>query len=217
MHKCIIAGLLAVSLALFSGCASNTSFLNARPVEKGKINMYAGLSNINFTDYNPDPVLGEVPEGFFFELGAEAGLTERLSVGFKYTFPTAGSIDGKFTYLGKGRETGFFGALGLHGGYTAFPSADDSVSNDRVEFCVPLYFSYFPLKWLGFTLTPAYSGRFFTQIEEIYSNLVGANFNIKLGNRFGVVLEASFYRNFTYEWNEIQGGIAFNYTLEDLF
>jgi hypothetical protein len=24
MHKCIIAGLLAVSLALFSGCASNT-------------------------------------------------------------------------------------------------------------------------------------------------------------------------------------------------
>jgi hypothetical protein len=205
---------LVAFLTLCGGCASNSNFLSGKPIEKGKVDMYAAISNIGFTQ---DTLLGDAdiaPTGFFFELGADAGITEKFSAGFKYTFPTAGSINGKYTLIGAGKETGFFGAGGLRGGYTAFPTTD-STENNRIEYAVPIFLSYYPSDFFGITLTPTYGGRYFTEGE--YTNLAGGNVNLMIGRRFGAVFDFGFYRNFRYNWNELQGGIAFRYGLEGLF
>lgn len=200
---------------MFLGCASNSNFQSAKSLSKGVLDVYAGLSNIDYTD---DSIVDgiDLPSGFFFELGADIGVTDKIDIGIKYTFPTAGFLSGKFTFLGSGKEKGFFSAIGLRGGYTAFPSSD-STSNNRIEFAVPLYLSVFPVEMFGISVIPTYSGRFFNDIDSYYTNLAGGNINISLGKRFHVVAEFSYFRNFHYNWNEMQGGIGFFVEIKDLF
>ncbi len=205
---------IGAAIAFLAGCASNSSFRNARPVGKGNADAFIGVSHITVFDED-----FEIP-GIFFEVGASAGITDAFDAIVKYTFPSTGSIEGKLTLVGARNDRGFFMAPGFRGGYTSFPtfnSGDDNdeESNDRVELAVPLYLTFSPVPKISFTVAPAYAGRFFTKGKG-YSNLVGGNVNIKLGDRFGVVLEGSYFRNLRWDFDEVQGGIAFMFAIADL-
>jgi len=50
-----------------------------------------------------------------------------------------------------------------------------------------------------------------------FENLIGGNVNFAFGKKIGVVMEFSIFRNFTGNFNEIQGGLCFFYRLESLF
>lgn len=51
-----------------------------------------------------------------------AGVTEKLDLGVKYTFPTTGSLEGKYCLIGAGKEKGVFIASGLRAGYVSISS-----------------------------------------------------------------------------------------------
>jgi hypothetical protein len=210
--KLLVVGGVSLALSLTAGCASNSNFLSAKPAEKGKIQLYTGLSSISIADTS-----SIIPSGFLFEVGADAGLTERFSLGFKYSFLTSGALNAKYTFIQTDSAKGFFSAIGLRGGYTAFPSVDSADANNRVEIAVPLYTSFYPTPWLGISVIPTYSLRFFTNEGSALRNLAGANVNLALGKKLGVVVEGSYFWNFGFDYQEVQVGACFFYGLDRLF
>jgi hypothetical protein len=182
---------------------------------------FFAVSHIGFSE-DTIPILGSVPEAYFFELGANAGITEALGVGLKYTFPSAGSINGKYTFIGIGRQKGFFSAVGLQGGYTSFPTSEgDTTENQRIEFAIPVYASYFFNEIIGVTLIPAYCGRYYTSGSDESSseltNLFGGNLNLQIKSNVGIVIEGSWFYNAFYKWQEYQFGMGIVFPLKNLF
>jgi hypothetical protein len=222
MHLSKILLLAFIGLQLICiGCASNSNFTTARAIPKGEVDGFFAVSHIGFSE-DTIPILGSVPEAYFFELGANAGITEALGVGLKYTFPSAGSINGKYTYVGVGRQKGFFSAVGIQGGYTSFPTAEgDTTENQRIEFSFPLYASYFINEIIGISLIPTYSGRYYTSggddSDSPLSNLFGGNINLQIKSKVGVVIEGSWFYNSLYNWQEYQIGMGIIFPLKNLF
>ncbi len=218
---------LAISLAgaffLTAGCASVSNFQTGKPLGKGNMQGYCAVSHIT-TKGNPITIPGLIevqPEFTFFEVGAMLGITDRLDLGLKYTFPTGGLFDSKFCLIGSGKEKGFFLAPGLRAGYSSLSDSDDtddtddSNKNSRIELSVPVYLTINFSEFFSLSLIPTYSGRFITQ-DSYYSNLLGGNLNMKLGRKFGVVIDAAFYHNFKWEWQEVQGGAAIFFPLPSI-
>jgi hypothetical protein len=153
----------------------------------------------------------------FFELQGTLGLTEKLDIGLKYTFPLSGSLDAKYCLLGAGKDKGVFFSPGLKIGYTSLPNnTNDSTENNRIEYFIPLYFSVYFTDFLALSLTPAYSGRFYTEASG-YSNLIGGSVNLKIGKKIGAFLEYSQFHNFNMEWDEFQVGAAMYFPMFKLF
>ncbi|MBD3419203.1 MAG: hypothetical protein GF398_03695 [Chitinivibrionales bacterium] len=214
----------ASAVLVLSGCASNSNFHTARASGKGQAHAFTAFSFAQFSgdtlvlleDEDIDTVQTYVPQGIFFELGGMFGLLDKFDVGFKYTFPTAGCVEAKYTFLGGSKETGIFSAVGVRLGYTSFGDADDGEALARVEYSLPLYFSYYPAEWFSVSLVPAYNGRIYTFGDVPLQNLVGGNANLHLGAKYGILLEYSYFRNLTSEWNEIQFGLGVTYEFEKL-
>ncbi len=225
--KVLRAGLSGV-LFLAAGCVSVSNFQTGKPLGKGNTQGYAAVSHITTKSKSikiDDSISISIPiepEFTFFEIGAMLGINDRLDVGLKYTFPTGGSFDGKFCLLGAGKEKGFFLSPGLRAGYTSVSNPDDSDDSDDsnkstwFDMSVPIYLTMNFTESFSLSLIPTYSGRFIIQ-DSYYSNLLGGNVNVKLGNRFGIIVDVAFYRNFKWEWNEIQGGGALFFPLPSLF
>jgi hypothetical protein len=206
-------------LASLLGCASNSNFYSARPLGQGNSQAFVAVSTID-TERPEDTLLAAVirPDFTIFEVGASAGVTDKLDVGVKYSFPTAGFIEARYALLGADRREGFFFAPGLRAGYTAFPqSADQEEENSRVELAVPLFLSYFPLEWLGVSLIPTCSFRYFTAAEGYSENLLGGNVNVRIGKKVGGLVEGAFHQNFKWKWLETQIGAGIYFEIHDLF
>ncbi len=208
------------ALLLTTGCASLSSFKTAKPLGKGTTEGTFSVSHVatmNSKDSLIPGFMEEPPEFWFFELQGSMGVTEKLDVGLKYTFPLSGAIDAKYCLAGAGNEKGFFFSPGLKIGYTSLPNdADDSTKNNRIEYFVPLYLSMYFNEFLSLSLIPSYSGRFYTEASG-YSNLLGGSVNIRFGKKFGMIAEYSFYHNFNMEWDEYQAGAALYFPLFKLF
>ncbi|HEX3019855.1 MAG TPA: hypothetical protein VHP36_06120 [Chitinispirillaceae bacterium] len=205
---------LTGALLLTVGCASVSNFQTGKPLGKGNVQAYFSVSHID-TKNDTVPLIETVPEFTFFELGATMGLTDRLDLGLKYTFPTAGFIDSKYCLVGSGKQKGVFLSPGLRAGYTAFPKQEGEEENDRVEFSVPIYLTFGFSEVFSLSLIPTYSGRFFTS-GSYYTNLLGGNVNFKIGKRFGVIADVAVYQNFKWEWQEIQAGGAMFFPLPEI-
>lgn len=202
---------------MLAGCASNSNYYSAKPVGDGNIQLLAAVSTIDTRDA-ADTVLATVirPDFGIFELGAMLGLNERFDIGVKYSFPTAGFVEGKYALVGAGKEKGFFLAPGFRVGYTAFPeSPEQKEENSRIELAVPLLVSLYPADWLGLTLIPTYSFRYFTALEGYGENIAGGNINLRLGGKFGFFVEGAAHRNFKWEWVEVQGGLGLYITFNE--
>ncbi len=206
---------LSGALFLIIGCASVSNFQTGKPLGKGNVQGYCAVSHIT-TEGNPISIaeLVEIqPEFTFFEIGAMVGVTDKIDLGLKYTFPTSGLFDSKFCLLGAGKERGFFLSPGVRAGYSSisssdnFDDSDNSKKNTRIELSVPVYLTMNFSEFFSLSLIPTYSGRYITE-DSYYSNLLGGNLNMKIGKKFGIVIDAAVYHNFKWEWQEIQGGGA---------
>ena len=210
---------MAGAFLLATGCASISNFQTGKPLGKGNAEGIFSVSNINTIngdsisiadhDYEIVP-----PEFTFFELQGVLGITDRIDIGIKYTFPTAGALTAKYCLVGAGKEKGIFLSPGLRAGYTAFPSTD-STENNRIEISVPVYLSLYFTNFLSVSLIPTYSGRYFTSFSS-YENCLGGNFNLRIGKRFGFVAEAAYQRNLYWNWDELQFGGSIYFPLPEL-
>ncbi len=212
--------LLCAALMSTIGCASLSNFKTAKPVGKGNTEGAFAVSYVatmNSKDSLIPGLMEEPPEFTFFELQGTLGVTEKLDVGLKYTFPLSGAIDAKYCLVGAGKEKGLFFSPGLKIGYTSLPDTDeDSTESRRIEFFVPMYLSVYFNELISLSLIPSYSGRFYTEASG-YSNLLGGSVNFKIGRKVGVIAEYSLYHNFDMEWNEYQAGAALFFPLGKLF
>ncbi len=217
LSKLVFTVCAASTAFFFTNCASNTNFYSARPLGKGNIQAFATVSNIQ-TLQEKDTVTTAFlrPDFTIFELGAAVGITDKFDVGIKYSFPTAGFVEARYNLVSTGEGKGFYFTPGLRAGYTSFTETDSTESNGRVELAVPLFVSIYPLEWLGITLIPTYSLRYFTANDDI-ENLLGGNFNLRFGKKFGFVVEAAYHRNFAWEWSEFQVGGGIFLEFRDLF
>jgi hypothetical protein len=215
-----VVSFTTISLFLTTGCASLSSFKTAKPLGKGNTEGAFSVSHVATTNNQDSLIPGlmeKPPEFWFFELQGSMGITEKLDVGLKYTFPLSGSLDAKYCLAGADKDKGFFFSPGLKIGYTSLPDdASDSTNNNRIEYFVPLYLSMYFTDFLSLSLIPSYSGRFYTEASG-YSNLLGGSANIRIGKKFGMIAEYSYYHNFNMEWDEYQIGAALYFPLFKLF
>lgn len=212
-------------LLLTIGCASVSNFQTGKPLGKGNAQGYAAVSHIT-TRGGSIKIVDSLsisfpiqPEFTFFEIGAMVGITDRLDLGLKYTFPTGGSLESKFCILGAGKKKGLFLSPGVRAGYSSSSDSDDSDDSNKstwIEMSVPIYLTMNFTESLSLSLIPTYSGRFIVE-DSYYSNLLGGNVNMKIGKKFGIVIDVAYYHNFKWEWQEIQGGGALFFSLPSLF
>lgn len=214
--KTVVSFCGTMVLIFLAGCASISNFQTGKPLGKGNVEAMAAISNIDTRngeeiDINDAEIEIVPPEFTFFELQAMVGITEKLDIGVKYTFPTAGAVIAKYCLIGAGKDKGFFLSPGIRAGYTAFPhNVDDTVGNDRMEYFVPIHLTYYFTDFLALSVAPTYSGRYYTSVDLGYENCLGGSVNFKIGRKFGVVAEGAYFRNFQTEWDEYQvGGSVF--------
>ncbi len=213
--KAFKIAVFAAWFGLLAGCASNSNFHSGRPLGQGNAQGFFTISYLNGEGEDTTELIDSYTFTTF-EIGGMVGLLEGLDVGVKYTFPTAGFLEAKYTLIGKDRQHGFFFGPGIRGGYTALPS-DTGEELTRIEFAIPIYCSLYPTDWLGMSIIPSYSGRFLNTADSGLDNLLGGNVNIDLGRKFGFLAEFSFYRNCSANWNEMQVGAGIKYELKELF
>ncbi|NLW33449.1 MAG: hypothetical protein GXY77_18535 [Fibrobacter sp.] len=221
--KIILSFCAAFSLIYFVGCASISNFQTGKPLGKGNVEAMVAISNIDTRNGDKinisDNEIELVPPKFtFFEIQAMVGITEKFDVGVRYTFPTAGSIVAKYCLIGAGNDKGFFLSPGIRAGYTAFPtSGDDTTGNDRMEYFIPIHLTYYFTDYLALSVTPTYSGRYYTAVDLGYENCLGGSVNFKIGKKFGIIAEGAFFRNFHTEWDEYQFGGSVFFPFPNLF
>ncbi len=212
---CSIVCAVAV-VSFLAGCASNSSFRTAKPLGKNQTEGFVALSGINFSD-----TASIIDGGYFLELGASVGLTEALDIGLKYTVPTGGNVEAKYTLLGTNQETGLFLAPALRAGYYNLITIGDS-KIDRFEFAVPVYLTYAPASIFQITLQPAYTGRVVMTSDEdevsssSFQQLVGTNANLKLGKKLGILVEGAYYYDLKSKTTEAQYGFGFLMDMKSL-
>ncbi|HLV31479.1 MAG TPA: hypothetical protein VKY57_07925 [Chitinispirillaceae bacterium] len=220
--KIILSFCAAFSLIYFAGCASISNFQTGKPLGKGNVEGMVAISKIDTRngeslEINDSEIEIVPPEFTFFELQAMVGITEKLDLGVKYTFPTAGAVVAKYCLIGAGKEKGFFLSPGIRAGYTAFPhNEDDTTGNDRMEFFIPIHLSYYFADLFALSIAPTYSGRFFIEGSS-YENCFGGSVNVKIGKKFGVFAEAAYSRNLYWNWDEFQFGGSVFFSLPNLF
>ena len=151
----------------------------------------------------------------FFELMGTTGITDRLDLSLKYTFPAAGFLEAKYCLVMTNPETGLFLSPALRAGYTSFPS-DSASDNNRIETSLPLYFSYYPAKVFGITIAPVYAARFFLGDSRV-TQLAGGMASLSFGTKTGVIVEGDYLYNLAWQWHEIQVGGALFFPIKDLF
>lgn len=208
---------IAVILLLLADCASISNFSTARPVGKDHSQLTIGISKI-MTESDTIPIIEKVPSFFFFEIMGTRGLTGRFDLSLKYTFPSAGFLEGKYCLVKTDSLTGFFLSPALRAGYSAFPtSGDDSTANDRMEMSLPIYLSIYPNSTFGLTVAPVLGLRFFMESESRMTQLAGAMASLSIGNKTGLIVEGDYFYNFYWQWHEIQVGAALFFPAENLF
>jgi hypothetical protein len=208
------------AIMLLASCASNTNFYSAKPLGRGNLQGFAAVSTIKTAAPADTQTAALIrPDFTIFEVGAMIGVTDKIDVGIKYSFPLAGFLEAKYNLLSTDKKSGFYFSPGLRAGYTALPTDSGAEEdNQRIELAVPLYASFYPAEWFGLTIIPTYSLRFFVPAEgDFFEHLLGGNVNVRIGKKFGGVIECAVHRNFTWEWTEIQVGGGMFLTFRNLF
>lgn len=187
----VIAGVLGA----FIGCASLTSFQDARTIEKG-----TGRANVAFNMYNEtydkdDDAFDKIDDdGFMLQLGGRFGLTDKIDMGITYIVPGSVVLDGKYQFTAPTSVLGVSSGLKL--GYLSYSygSGDNMDTVRALDVIVPVYASYYPVSWIALTLNPDVVGRFrFKGPETDPFVLVGGNASLKLGKNIGIVAEVGYH------------------------
>ncbi len=194
---------LGLLLSIFYGCASLSSFQDAKTLKKGKAQAYAAVTKYAETFdgginiLNKDTI--ETLEFWVFDLGGRFGITNNIDLGLKYTIP--GGLVGDIKYMFTDHESKLGVSTGGKIGYmnisTSASNSDEKSEYTVLDFGVPLYFSYYPINWLSLTVNPTalYRSRYGDNTNLRSGIVAGGTGNIKLGKTKGVMVEAGYFKD----------------------
>lgn len=192
---------LAAICAVFSSCASLSSYQEARVLPQGE-----GRLALAVTGYSDDlkrAVFDDSADGNDFrllEVSGRAGVWDNLEVGVKYTFLGAVAADVKYQLLGRDSGSAFQLSTGFKGGYASLEVKDSSGNGSTaipvVDLIVPVYLGWTPNSWLGVAVAPEFCYRISDNTWEYPSGpIAGANVDLRLGKKAGIVLEYGYHRH----------------------
>jgi hypothetical protein len=181
----ILSTVLLCCCAAMVGCASLTSFQEARTVEKG-----TGRAHIAYNKYIETQDTADF-EGGMLQVAGRYGITDKFDLGITYVIPGSIVVDGK--YLFTSRTFPLALSSGIKVGYLEYELFD--VTTRAIDAIIPLYISYYPLSWIALTMIPDAVARFpigDDDAKPLY--LVGGNVNLKIGGaRYGLIGEYGYH------------------------
>lgn len=212
--KYYLFSVLLFANVVLSGCASNSLFMDGRPLGennrrisagvsvRGILTDSAGVKEIARTDISFVPV----------DISYTAGVEENADIFLNYTAPLTLTIGGKVSSASEEDNCFYYAAVGLSIGFD-FVSLLLNQDSSYVDHCtyfdlrLPVYQTFCISRYFSVSLIPDFIFRVDYRKGQI---LMGANANTRLGNRFGVFLEGSWNYNFRYKEPQIQlGGSLF--------
>ena len=219
------SSLLILPLISLVGCASLSSYQEARVVAPGKAQMTLGMTGLSdglvrpiVTPENTEDTLDGISM-YTAELMFRFGIVKGLDLGYKATFPFGQHLDLKYQIVGRESDARFQLSLGAKAGISMFELAKPKLEEDKhtmvVDVGAPLYLTYLPTDWAAITLAPQYIHRI-GDIPEVEGELVGANIGVRLGDKTGVRGEFGMHRNLNNGYNLLNYGAVF-YTPVDLW
>lgn len=175
----------AFTALVIMGCTSVSSMQTARTVAEGEYRFLvaSGLFRTDaLSTSDPDQVLYP-----YLELGTRFGFTPGWDLGFKVTAPGTLTGDVKACLYA---DDAFAAALGVGVAYLAVKdrsAGDDFFNEDVLDILLPAYLSYDFSKEFGVYLSPRVVVRHFKQGYLLAGGALGT----RIGNSWGVMLEAS--------------------------
>jgi hypothetical protein len=218
---------LASTLALLGlgGCASLSSYQEARVLQKGEARI--GIGGSYYNDDLKRTVFNDTGTGTTYpviNVSGRLGVWNNLEIGVLYAIPGAIDADLKYQLLGRDSASDWQLSTGLKGGYANL-EVDDSSGNSKVEvpvvdLTVPVYLGWTPTPWMGLTVTPQFTYRI-SDNETFYPHgpIAGANVDMRLGKEFSLVGEFGYHRHLTKDYSLINYGAVFQFPvhLESVF
>lgn len=196
-------------MVAFVGCASLSSYQEARVLDKGKVQIFAGatgyqddLKKMDFVTTNGVTTWDTTKNTskFMVELGARVGIWDGLDLGLKYSIPGAVNADLKYQLIGRDSASQFQLSTGLKGGYASLTVNDGQGGADEeipvIDLIVPVYATYAPISWASLTLAPQFCYRI-SDNKNWYpgGSIVGGNLDLRLGKKSGIVGEVGYHRH----------------------
>lgn len=204
----------ALALALLSAACVNSSTLQtAKALDPGKqrVLVGGGFYASPSVDADASETTGEdtslaMP---YMELGYRRGIVDKVELGAKVTVPGTAGIDGKYELHDDGK---FAVAAGLGMGYLKLSSGSEGMetSTTLIDAIVPVYASYDLAKAFAVYASPKYVLRYAKSVDEMAetssgtNHLVGGTLGTKLGNGFGLFLEASYLKSVSSDFDAFQ-------------
>jgi len=177
------------------GCASLTSFQDARTIEKGTGRAHVAFNMYTETNEKDEGDLDKIDdEGFMLQLGGRFGLTDKIDMGITYIVPGSVLLDGKYQFTAPTSVLGVSSGLKL--GYLSYSYGSENNMDTvmALDVIVPVYASYYPVSWIAVTLNPDVVSRIRLKGPKTDPYiLIGGNASLKLGKNIGVVAEAGYH------------------------
>ncbi len=202
--------LISAFLSLM-GCASLSSYQEAKVVPVGEGKAFLGVTGYQDDlrrDFDADTTKGQ--EFNLIELGARFGVYKNLDIGLKYTLIGAVNVDAKYQILGCDSGSQFQLSSGLKGGYA---SLEGKVNGGNVDIPVtdlilPVYATFAPFSWFGVTAAPEFCYRISdNKLEYPSGPIVGSNFDVHVGRKYGVIGEFGYHRHLTSSYGLMNYGV----------
>ncbi len=213
--------LALLPLTAFVGCASLSSYQEARVTEKGKAELFFGATgyqddlekvDVSFTSANSGTI--DTTDGlssFMFEVGGRVGVWDNLDLGIKYSFPGSVALDAKYQLLGRDSGSAFQLSAGLKGGYASLEGKDDEGEEvdgiPVIDLMLPVYATYEATSWMSITAAPQFTFRI-SDNELWYPGgaIAGGNVSLRLGKSAGLIGEFGFHRHLAENYNMMNYG-----------
>jgi hypothetical protein len=203
--------LLVSAVLLFMSCASNSLFLDAKPIGSDNQQLHIGASirgklidsaNVKYFS-NSD--LSILP----IDVSVVKGLNKQSDLYAKYTLPLTFNLGVKISFMPLDQYRHFYFALGPSIGVDLLSLIiKDSTGNNSkpiyFDIRLPIYQTFVINKYLSLSFIP-------NTIMRIdyrhFQMLGGCNINAKIGNTIGLLFEGSGLYNFRYREPEYQIGV----------
>jgi hypothetical protein len=212
--------LATVSAISAAACVNSSTLQTAKALDPGKQRIligggyYASPSlNADASSATGDDVSLAMP---YMELGYRRGIVKKVEMGAKVTVPGTAGLDGKYELYNDGKLA-FAAGAGI--GYLKLSSGAEGMetSTTLIDAIVPVYASYDLAKSFAVYASPKYVLRYSKSLDENMmttsgvNNLVGGTLGTKVGNGFGLFMEASYLKSVSSDFDSFQvnGSIFF--------
>jgi hypothetical protein len=205
--------LATVSAVSAAACVNSSTLQTAKALDPGKQRIlvgggyYASPSlDADASEASGSDVSLALP---YMELGYRRGIVDKIEMGAKVTVPGTAGLDAKYELHDDGKLA-FAAGAGL--GYLKISSGAEGMetSTTLIDAIVPVYASYDLAKAFAVYASPKYVLRYAKSIDENMetssgtNHLVGGTLGTKLGDGWGLFMEASYLKSVSSDFDSFQ-------------